>query len=114
MTSYHRGVLARLFNGIGPRSITFSEAVFPYSKATFSALKMEDDPVMKMYEAQAIAIEKQEEIDRLNRKKDELEERLRRFEQRPAGWYSKKMIELKSLGISPTNSNINLEDGRKH
>ena len=41
---------------------------------------MSDDPVMKMYEAQAIAMEKQDEIDRLNKEKDELEERVRRVD----------------------------------
>lgn len=41
---------------------------------------MEDDPVLKMYEAQAIAVEKQEEIDRLKGEKEELEERLRSLE----------------------------------
>ena len=37
---------------------------------------MSDDPLMAMHEAQAIAIEKQLEIDRLKSEKEELEEKL--------------------------------------
>lgn len=41
---------------------------------------MDDDPLFKMYEAQAIAVEKQAEIDKLEREKDELQKRMRRLE----------------------------------
>ena len=47
---------------------------------SISAVKMSDDPVMQMYEAQAIAVEQQMEINRLKREKEELEERLRRVD----------------------------------
>ena len=43
-------------------------------KLKISAIKMSDDPLMAMYEAQAI--EKQQEIDRLKREKEELLEKL--------------------------------------
>lgn len=39
-----------------------------------------DGSVLNVYEAQGNDIEKQEEIDRLKREKDELTEKLRRFE----------------------------------
>lgn len=38
-----------------------------------------DDPVLKMYEAQAIAIEKQAEIEKLKKDKDELIELMKRL-----------------------------------
>ena len=41
---------------------------------------MDDDPLMQMYEAQAIAIEKQLEIHKLKMEKEELEEKLKQYE----------------------------------
>lgn len=54
----------------------------PLVKITYPipAVKMSDDPLLQMYEAQAIAIEQQAVIDRLEREKEEMAERLRRLE----------------------------------
>lgn len=56
--------------------ITFATRTISF----FSGGVMDDDPLFKMYEAQAIAVEKQAEIDKLEREKDELQKRMRRLE----------------------------------
>lgn len=59
-------------------------------------MAMNDDDKLAMYEAMAIAVEKQTEINRLNRENEKLLERLRRLEldKNTDGEWCKRKLDL--------------------
>lgn len=81
-----RSVVCAYQLSIPSLSSRFDSATFSHLNLLFwPSFQMDNDPTLKMYEAQAIAIEKQQEINKLKKEKEELEERLRRWELREAG-----------------------------